>query len=121
MKKILIIDDDRDMASLIQALLKYYGYEALVMHDPKKGILLAQKKKPDVILLDVLMPAMNGREVCRKLKENEATQDIPVVFLTAKDSADDITAELKAGGAGHITKPFDSKDLLEKVKVLCRL
>ena len=119
MKRILIIDDDHDMASLIQSLLKYYGYDATVVHDPHKGLTLAQKSKPDLILLDVLMPKMNGREVCEKLKQSGATKNIPVIFLTAKDSADDVAAELKVGGMGHITKPFDSKDLLEKIRDLC--
>lgn len=118
-KKILIIDDDREMADLVRALLNYYGYEATAINDPKKGISFAQKDKPDLILLDVLMPTMNGREVCRRLKEAEKTKDIPVIFLTAKDSPDDVEGEKDVGGSGHLQKPFDSKKLLENIKKLC--
>ena len=116
MKKILIIDDDREMADLIRTLLRYYQYEVLVAYDPRKGIAIAQKKQPHLILMDVLMPTMNGREACRRLKESEKTKDIPVIFLTAKDSPDDIVGEIEAGGVGHLTKPFDSKTLLEKIR-----
>ena len=119
MKKILIIDDDREMANLVKVLLRYYGFEAIVALDPRKGILVAKRKKPDIILMDVLMPAMNGREACRRLKQDETTKNIPVIFLTAKDSSDDVIGEMEAGGVGHVTKPFDSKELLEKIAALC--
>lgn len=119
MKRILIIDDDREMANLVKTLLRYYGFETIVAYDPIKGISIAKRKKPDVILMDVLMPAMNGREACRRLKQNECTKNIPVIFLTAKDSPDDVIGEMKAGGSGHLTKPFDSKELLEKITALC--
>ena len=117
-KNILIIDDDRELSSIVKDLLHYYGYDAMVVHEPKKGIEVAKKRQPDLILLDVLMPSMNGREVCKVLKRQEETKNIPVIFLTAKDSADDIAGEIEAGGSGHFSKPFDSKKLLEKIKEL---
>lgn len=70
-------------------------------------------------MMDVLMPVMNGREACRILRQDETTKNIPVIFLTAKDSPDDVIGEIKAGGSGHLTKPFDSKELLEKIAALC--
>ena len=119
MKKILIIDDDQEMANLIRVLLKYYRYDAMVAYDPRKGIAIARREKPDLILMDVLMPAMNGREACRILKKDEKTRHIPVIFLTAKNSMDDIIGEAQAGGTGHVAKPFDSKELLENIRKYC--
>ncbi len=117
-KKILVIDDEKEMTDMIAMRLKYYGYACLTVNDPQDGAALAQKEKPAAILLDVLMPQMNGRQVCKQLKDNEVTREIPIVFLTAKDSADDVTAEMQAGGVGHITKPINDAELIDVIRSL---
>ena len=77
---------------------------------------MAQRLKPDLIILDVILPGIKGREVCLRLKENKDTRDIPVMFLTAKDSPDDIKAEKEVGGICHLTKPVDNKQLISEIE-----
>lgn len=115
-KKVLIVDDEEQLAQMYAMRLQSNGYETIVETNPLEALSLAQEIQPDVILLDVLMPQMNGRIVCKKLKENPQTQDIPIIFLTAKDSIDDIKAELEVGAEGHITKPVNIQDLLDRLE-----
>lgn len=112
---ILIIDDDRTLLRMVRAILMTNGFEALSANTGEKGLKLALKRKPRLIILDVILPRMKGREVCLKLKENSRTKDIPVVFLTAKDSPDDIRAEMEVGGTTHLTKPLEPQKLLEVI------
>ncbi len=114
-KTILVIDDDRGFLKLIRSFLVSRGHRALLAENGEKGIKIAGTSKPDLILLDVIMPGMKGREVCAKLKSDEQTKEIPVIFLTAKDSPDDIKAEMELGALTHITKPLDAKELYSKI------
>jgi two-component system OmpR family response regulator len=77
---------------------------------------IAKKQMPDMVILDVILPGIKGREVCQRLKKDPDTQKIPVLFLTAKDSPDDLQAEKDVGSDGHITKPLDMKVLIETVR-----
>ena len=77
---------------------------------------IARVQKPDLIILDVILPGIKGREVCAILTEDEETREIPIVFLTAKDSPDDIDAEMAAGATSHLAKPVDAKALLSEIK-----
>jgi CheY-like chemotaxis protein len=112
---ILVIDDDRTLLRMVRAILMTHGFEALSANTGEKGLKLALKRQPRLIILDVILPGIKGREVCLKLKENSRTRDIPVVFLTAKDSPDDIRAEMEAGGTTHLTKPLEPQKLLEVI------
>ncbi|MDP8265281.1 MAG: response regulator [Candidatus Aceula lacicola] len=112
---ILIIDDDRGMVKLLESGLADVGYYVLSANTGEGGLQIAENKDVDLVLLDVILPGMKGREVCMKLKENEKTKLIPVIFLTAKDSEDDIKAEMEAGGVAHITKPIDLNGLIPKI------
>ncbi|MDD3374313.1 MAG: response regulator [Candidatus Omnitrophica bacterium] len=112
---ILIIDDDRGMVKLLESGLAQVGYQVLSANTGEGGLQIAENKEIDLILLDVILPGMKGREVCKKLKENEKTKLIPVIFLTAKDSEDDVKAEMDVGGIAHITKPIDLNGLIPKV------
>lgn len=116
MKCVLCIDDDQINLKTVRSVLLKRGYSVLTTSSANEGLRIAKESKPDMVILDVIMPEMNGREVCRQLKENPATKDIPVVFLTVKDSQDDVDAEKKIGAAAHLTKPIQSKVLIETVQ-----
>lgn len=115
-KSILVIDDDEGIQVTLKRILLDRGYSVLSALNGERGIQIAATQQPDLILLDVILPGMKGRSVCVKLKEDERTKKIPVVFLTAKDSQDDIQAEIEAGGIGHMTKPVKARILLAEIK-----
>ncbi|MBF0532816.1 MAG: response regulator [Candidatus Omnitrophica bacterium] len=114
-KSILVIDDDEGILHSTRSILLSAGYGVLVANRGEFGLQIAQTQKPDLIITDVIMPGMKGRELCQRLKQDENTQNIPVVFLTAKDSPEDIAAEKEAGGVAHLTKPVNAKILLATV------
>jgi DNA-binding response OmpR family regulator len=117
-KKILIIDDERDFAELIKARLEANGYAVSAQCDPKEAEAFAVKEKPDLILLDIVMPGMDGYQLCLALEKDKTTAGIPVILLTGKD-IDPQTAYKKGldlGVAGFVAKPVDIQDLLAKVK-----
>jgi len=104
--KILCIDDDRDVLNLLENILTGMGYEVIKAENGQQGLIESQNNKPDLILLDVTMPGMDGYEVCRKMKEEEATKDIPIIFITAKDDDADEDKGLSMGAVDYIRKPF---------------
>jgi len=114
-KSILIIDDDESIIKTVRAILISQGYSVLAASSGENGLKIAQNQKPDLILLDVILPGVKGRDVCKQLKEDVKTKNIPVVFLTSKDSEDDIQAEKEVGGEGHLTKPVDAKMLIAAI------
>jgi len=113
---ILIVDDDRALIQLVRKYLLAAGFDVLAASTGEKGLQLAKKRKPDLIILDVILPGMKGRQVCTKLKENNSTRNIPVIFLTAKDSPDDVRAEMEAGGTVHLTKPVENPKLIAEIE-----
>jgi len=115
-KSVLIVDDDEGCVKTVQGVLLASGYSVLTARTGEKGMQIAKLQKPDLILLDVILPGLKGREVCSRLKEDGETRDIPVIFLTAKDSPDDIKAEMAAGGHAHLTKPVNGKILVSEIK-----
>ena len=115
-KRILVVDDDRGLLKMVKACLSPHGYEVYTALTGEEGLRLASSKKPVLIILDVMLPGIKGREVCEKLKEDPDTRRIPVYFLTAKDSPDDVKAEIEAGGLSHITKPIEPPQLLAEIK-----
>lgn len=119
-KSILIVDDDEGLQKTIKRILLTSGYSVLSAMTGERGIQVAKVQKPNLIILDVLLPGMKGREVCKILKSDEATKNIPVVFLTAKDSPDDVAAEKAAGGLMHITKPVNAKVLVAEIRKVIR-
>lgn len=114
-KSILVIDDDEMLLKMIRPVLISNGCSVLTASTGEDGLQIARSQKPDLVIMDVLLPKMKGREVCRLLKQEEATKAIPVVFLTAKDSAEDIKAEMEAGAAAHLTKPLNPKQLMTTI------
>lgn len=114
--KVLVIDDDQGLQKMLRVVLSAHGFDVVSAFTGEEGLALAKVEKPDVIVLDVMMPGIKGRDVCRSLKADAVTRDVPVLILSAKDSEDDIAAELAAGAVGHLTKPVNSTSLLRKVK-----
>ena len=120
-KNILIIDDDRGLVKMISSCLLSAGFAVWAADSGETGLTLARQNKPDLIILDVLLPKLKGREVCAKLKADGETRDIPVIFLTAKDSPDDVVAELEVGAVAHLTKPVNTQLLLAEVKNVLKI
>jgi len=112
---ILIVDDNRKNLKLLGQVLREQGYNITLAQDGEKALAAVNVKKPDLILLDVMMPGMNGFKVCKRLKKDDETKDIPVIFLTAKNDKKDVIDGLKLGAVDYITKPFDTDELLSRV------
>ncbi|MFH0948554.1 MAG: response regulator [Elusimicrobiota bacterium] len=118
MLKILTIDDDSTTLQLLDFFLTKHNYEITVSDNGYDGIKKAQEILPDLILLDVMMPHMDGIDVCKKLRVDEKTAKIPVLFLSAMEQDIDVMSGLIAGGDGYIAKPFEPNNLLESIDKL---
>jgi pilus assembly protein CpaE len=117
---ILIIDDDADRASLTKIVLNKAGYQCITAFDGKQGLIMAKSNKPDLILLDLMMPGMNGFDVCIELRKMPETLDTPVVFLTAKTETANKIRGLQVGADDYMTVPFENDELLLRVRALIR-
>jgi DNA-binding response OmpR family regulator len=115
-KRILLIDDHQTVFRLLEAIVRVKGYTLLYADSGQQGIVKAREEQPDMILLDVMMPDLDGFKVCQYLKENPDTRDIPVMFLTARGAEDDMAIGRKAGAAGFMTKPFQTIDVLNQIE-----
>jgi len=113
---ILIIDDNPANLGVLSSCLEEAGFETMVAIDGKSGLNIARDGQPDLILLDVLMPGMDGFEACRFMKEDERTREIPVIFMTALTETENEVAGFEAGGVDYITKPFQVEEVLARVK-----
>jgi len=103
---ILCIDDDHDILNRLENILTGAGYAVIKATDGKQGIREALERKPDLILLDIVMPGMDGYEICKKIRDNEETKNIPIIFLTAKKEDEDEVKGLKIGAVDYMRKPF---------------
>jgi DNA-binding response OmpR family regulator len=117
-KKILIIEDEEDLVKGLRLNLVDEGYEVDYALDGKDGLRKALKEKPDLILLDIMLPGMNGLEICKELRQNK--MDIPIVMLTAKGDEIDKVIGLEIGADDYISKPFSIRELLARVKAHLR-
>jgi two-component system, glycerol uptake and utilization response regulator len=113
--KILVVDDKPTNIEILLYILSPY-YDIIALTKGKKALALAKKELPDLILLDIVMPELDGYEVCKKLKKNPDTKDIPIIFITANSNEDSIEKAYDIGGIDYITKPFKSKELLARIK-----
>jgi C4-dicarboxylate-specific signal transduction histidine kinase len=118
---ILIIDDDSNNLAIVSALLEECSYTIFVAEDGESGISRALLTRPDLILLDVLMPGIDGFETCRRLKRIESTREIPVIFMTALSEADHKVRGFQAGAVDYVTKPLQREEVLARVGVHLRL
>ena len=119
-QSILIIEDDLDIAELLQYNLQKDGYPVRTSRDGESGLHAARKFKPDLILLDLMMPGMDGLEVCRHLKRDPGTASIPLMMITAKDAESDVVLGLELGADDYVSKPFSPREVLARVRAILR-
>ena len=117
-KRILIVDDEPDLLEMVQINLEIEGYECIVAYDGFRALDRARKEQPDLIILDVMLPGLNGYKVCRLLKFDEKYKRIPINMLTAEAQQADRLMGEATGANYYMTKPFDADKLLAKVKEL---
>ena len=117
-KRVLICDDDPVILRLLQVNLELEGYDVLLAHDGEHAIEVATGEKPDLVILDIMMPRLDGYQTCERLMASEQTKGIPVVFLSAKAQQADIERGKEFGVADYLTKPFDPNDLIDIVQRL---
>src|SRR5205085_8484683 len=118
--RILIIEDERGLTDVLTYNLQREGYDTIVAHDGQEGLRKAQMQAPDVILLDLMLPGLDGLEVCRELRSGERTRHVPIVMLTAKAEETDQVVGFSMGADDYVTKPFSVKVLLQRIKALQR-
>src|SRR6266487_3094163 len=119
-QRILIIEDERALTDVLTYNLQREGYETIIAHDGQEGLRKAQTLLPDLVILDLTLPILNGLEVCRELRAGERTRHIPIVMLTAKAEETDQVVGFSLGADDYVTKPFSVKVLLQRVKALLR-
>jgi DNA-binding response OmpR family regulator len=117
---ILCIEDETDIQEIIAYNLERAGYTVTLSDDGAKGLELAQTQNPDLILLDIMLPNLNGMQVCERLKADPKTQSIPIIMLSARSEEADIIGGLSRGADDYITKPFSQAELLARIKVALR-
>jgi len=115
-KKILVVDDEVDLVETVRFPLEIEGYHVLVAYDGEDALSQARKEDPDLILLDLMLPKLDGYKVCRLLKFDERYKHIPILMLTAKTQEKDKVIGMETGANEYITKPFDIDSLLKTVK-----
>ena len=119
-KKILVVEDEKDLADLITYNLERNGYDAVSAGDGQTALDLAIKHLPDLVLLDLMLPGLDGTEVARKLKSDSRTSHIPVIMLTAKGEETDVVVGLTIGADDYVTKPFSPRELVARVQAVLR-
>lgn len=117
-KRILVVDDETDVTELLLYKLKQEDYEVLTLNDPLKVITTASEFKPDLILLDIMMPELNGYQICRMLRSDNQLKAVGIIFLTARGEAVDRVQGLEHGADDYIAKPFNSKELLLRIRAI---
>ena len=118
MAKVLVIDDDPFIVRLIRAKIEQLGHEVITAADGEDGITAALQADPDLVLLDLMMPRVNGLEVCHALREKETTRHIPIVMLTGKGQEQDVEQGFAAGATEYLVKPFSPRELQARVRAL---
>ncbi len=115
-KKILVVDDERHILKAIKFYLEDEDYDVMVAESGQEALEIAESSNPDLVILDVMMPSMDGFEVCRELRARRKTHLIPIIFLTARDGVEDKVMGFELGGDDYITKPFNHRELLARIK-----
>src|ERR1700752_4867196 len=118
--RILIIEDERALTDVLAYNLQREGYETSIAHDGQEGLRKAQMQIPDLILLDLMLPSLDGLHICRELRSGERTRHIPILMLTAKAEETDQVVGFSMGADDYVTKPFSVKVLLQRIKALQR-
>jgi len=118
MKKILIVEDESSLVEVLKMRFERNGYSVDIASDGQEALAKVRADRPNLILLDIMLPKIDGYKVCRILKFDEKYKHIPVLMLTAKTQEEDKTLGFNVGANAYITKPFDTKELIQKVKEL---
>ena len=113
---LLIVEDDSDISSMLQIYFESQGYESIAVTRGEEALEICRRKLPNLVILDIVLPDIDGYEVCRKLRGNLRTGHIPIIFLTQKDERSDQIAGLELGADDYITKPFDLQLLMLRVE-----
>src|SRR3972149_6008345 len=119
-EKILVVDDEQDLVKLVRFHLEKEGYKVLSAYNGEDALFLSRKDRPELIILDLMLPGIDGLEVCKKLKSDPELANIAIVMLTAKGEEVDITVGLKLGADDYVTKPFSPKELVARVQAVLR-
>jgi two-component system alkaline phosphatase synthesis response regulator PhoP len=117
---VLVIDDEKDLIELVRYNLQNEGFEVLAARDGESGVREALDRKPDLVLIDLMLPGIDGLEVCHRLRSDERTSRIPLIMLTAKSSEADRVVGLELGADDYVTKPFSLRELTARVKAVIR-
>lgn len=120
MQRIVAIEDEADILEVIAYNLKREGFEVSCMRDGEEGLADIRRRQPDLVLLDLMLPGIDGLELCRQLKSDQFSKSIPIVMVTAKGEESDIVLGLGVGADDYITKPFSPKELVARVKAVLR-
>ncbi|MCB8925369.1 MAG: response regulator transcription factor [Ardenticatenaceae bacterium] len=120
MATILVIDDDELVSRTLQRALKLYGYHVMVSNSGTEGLQLARRHRPDLFILDIMMPGADGYQVCRQIRGDPLLQDLPVLFLTAKAKDEDKIEGFRAGADDYLSKPFNMEELQLRVRAILR-
>jgi phosphate regulon transcriptional regulator PhoB len=118
--KILIVDDEKDLVDLMVYNLEREGFQTLRAYDGETALKLAVSKKPDLIILDLMLPGVQGMEVCKKIRQNPETAAMPIIMLTAKGEEIDKVLGLEFGADDYVTKPFSVKEMMARIKAVLR-
>jgi len=118
--KVLLVEDEQDIADLVKINLEAADYKVVSAYDGLEGFLAAEREKPDIIVLDIMLPAMNGLDVCRKLKNHPDLMGIPIIMVSAKSEELDVVLGLELGADDYVTKPFSPKVLVSRIKAVLR-
>ena len=118
--KVLVVEDDRSLAEVLQYNLEQNGYEVFCAYDGQDGLSQARLRLPELIVLDVMIPILDGLEVCKMLRASSSTSDIPVIMLTAKSEETDQLVGFSVGADDYVVKPFSVKVLLQRIKTMLR-
>ena len=115
--KVLIVDDDKNICDLLRLYLEKEGYSVILSHDGEEAVVKFNALKPDIVLLDVMLPGLDGWQVCREIRKKS---NIPILMITAKSDTFDKVLGLELGADDYIVKPFDSKEVIARIKAVVR-
>ena len=119
-EKILIVDDEKDIVKMLDYNFRKEGFRTVLAYDGEDAVALAQKEHPDLVVLDLMLPGIDGLEVCKALKKEPKTEGIPIIMLTAKTQETDKILGLELGADDYVTKPFSPRELVSRVKAVLR-
>ena len=115
-KRILLVDDEPDFVETVEFFLSGSDYHVFVAKNGKEALEQVRSQKPDLVLLDAMMPEMDGLEACKRLKNDPTTKPIPIIMLTAKGRKEDVVDAMAAGADSYVVKPFNLSDLVERIE-----